>query len=281
MQIALILDKPEARAHPVLAEALQLLSAAHTVRLVDVQGQTGEQAIAQEVGQALSDLYLLKSHAPQALALAFALEQRGAFVVNSWAASRACQDRAEMARRMLAARLPWPHTWSAPTLGQALHDQAFMAALPFPVMVKSAYSHQHDLVARANGPEALRRLLPCWEEEPVVLQEFVPGDGWDQKFWVIGPRVFAAQRRTPLEAGAAKEDVPLAPEAIPAEWKRIVLEVGRVFDLRLYGVDLLQTERGPLVIDVNAFPGFRGVPGAAEVLAAFVERLGVERLGHP
>lgn len=281
MQIALILDKPETRAHPVLAQALQLLSAAHTIRLVDVQGQTGEQAVAQEAGQALSDLYLLKSHAPQALALAYALEQRGAFVVNSWAASRACQDRAEMSRRMLAARLPWPQTWSAPTLGQAMNEDSFIAALPFPLIVKSAYSHQNDLVARADDLETLRRLLPRWEKEPVVLQEFLPGDGWDQKFWVIGSRVFAARRRTPLEAGAAKEDVPLVPEAIPAEWKRMVLEVGRVFDLRLYGVDLLQTERGPLVIDVNAFPGFRGVPGAAEVLAAFVERLGLERLAHP
>lgn len=279
MNIALILDKPETRSHPVIAQALQLLSITHTIRLLDVQGQTGEQAVERESRQALSDLYLLKSHAPQALALASALEQRGAFVLNSWAASRACQDRTEMASKMLEARLPWPQTWSAPTLRQAIHDQAFIAALPFPLIVKSAYSHQDDLVAKADDLEALQRLLPRWGGEPVVLQEFLAGDGWDQKFWVIGARVFAARRRTPLEAGAPKEDVPLAPEAIPVEWRQIVLEVGRVFGLRLYGVDLLKTERGPLVIDINAFPGFRGVPEAAEVLAAFIERLGLEGQG--
>jgi ribosomal protein S6--L-glutamate ligase len=278
MNIALILDKPETRSHPVIAQALQQLSVAHTIRLLDVQGQTGEQAVERESRQTLSDLYLLKSHAPQALALAFALEQWGAYVLNSWAASRACQDRTEMARRMLEARLPWPQAWNASTLGQAVNDQALAAALPFPLIVKSAYSHQNDLVAKADNREALQQLLPRWGEEPVILQEFLPGDGWDQKFWVIGTRVFAARRRTPLEASAPKEDVPLAPEAIPAEWKQMVLDVGRVFGLRLYGVDLLQTERGPLVIDVNAFPGFRGVPEAAEVLAAFVEQLGLERL---
>ncbi len=280
MNIALILDKPETRSHPVIAQALQLLRAAHTIRLLDVQDQTGEQAIDRESRQTLSGLYLLKSHAPQALALAASLEERGAFVLNSWSASRACQDRTEMARRMLEARLPWPQTWSVPTLRQAVHDQAFIAGLPFPVIVKSAFSHQNDLVAKADDPETLQMLLPRWEDEPVVLQEFLPGDGWDQKFWVIGERIFAARRRTPLEANAPKEDVPLAPEAIPAEWKQTVLEVGRVFGLRLYGVDLLKTARGPLVIDVNAFPGFRGVPEAAEVLAAFVERLGLERLAN-
>jgi ribosomal protein S6--L-glutamate ligase len=278
MHICLILDKPETRSHPVIAQALQQLSATHSIRLLDVQGQTGEQAAAQEAGHALGDLYLLKSHAPQALALAAALEQRGAFVLNSWAASRACQDRGEMARRMLAARLPWPRTWSAPTLGQGLSDPALMASLTFPLIVKSAYSHQNDLVAKANDRAALQTLLPHWSEEPVVLQEFAAGDGWDQKLWVIGPRLFAARRRTPLETEAAKAEVPIAPEAIPAEWSEIVLEVGRVFDLRLYGVDLLVTGRGPLVIDVNAFPGFRGVPGAAEVLAAFIEQQGQERM---
>jgi ribosomal protein S6--L-glutamate ligase len=52
-----------------------------------------------------------------------------------------------------------------------------------------------------------------------------------------------------------------------------VLELGRAFNLRLYGVDLLITERGPIIVDINSFPGFRGVPGADHALVALVERL--------
>jgi hypothetical protein len=37
------------------------------------------------------------------------------------------------------------------------------------------------------------------------------------------------------------------------------------------------TERGPIIVDVNAFPGFRGVHGAASALVALVEQLGSER----
>ncbi len=39
----------------------------------------------------------------------------------------------------------------------------------------------------------------------------------------------------------------------------------------------LMTERGPIIVDVNAFPGFRGVRGAASALVALVEQLGSER----
>ena len=53
----------------------------------------------------------------------------------------------------------------------------------------------------------------------------------------------------------------------------MTLEVGRVFGLRLYGVDLLMTEQGPIVVDVNSFPGFRGVVGADSALISLIERL--------
>ena len=110
-----------------------------------------------------------------------------------------------------------------------------------------------------------------------MLQEFAAGDGWDIKMWVIDRQIFAARRRTPLDADAPKEDHPISAEELPEEWSHIALEIGRAFQLRLYGVDLLVTERGPMIVDVNSFPGFRGVPGADSALAALVERLLAER----
>jgi ribosomal protein S6--L-glutamate ligase len=74
-----------------------------------------------------------------------------------------------------------------------------------------------------------------------------------------------------------QEDFPLVAGDVPNEWARVVLEIGRVFGLRLYGVDLLTTARGPLIVDVNAFPGFRGVHGASSALVALVEQIAAER----
>src|SRR5205823_6329394 len=110
MRICLIMDNPETTRHPVIGVALSKLSQAHSVRLLDVRGLTGVQALEQEASHQLADLYLLKSHAPQALDVARDLEAHGAYVVNSWASSVACQDRVLMAQRMDEAGLPWPHT---------------------------------------------------------------------------------------------------------------------------------------------------------------------------
>src|SRR5207247_1341649 len=212
MNICLIMDNPETPYHPVIGVALQKLRATHNVRLLDVRTLTDAEAIAKEEQYTLADLYLLKSHAPQALSVAHVLEQKGALVINSWAASVACQDRVLMAQRMHEAKLPWPFTRSFSTLGSLLADREMLASL-----------------------------------------------------------------RTPLEPNAYKEDHLISPEELPDEWAHIAKEIGRVFNMRLYGVDLLMTERGPIIVDVNGFPGFRGVPGADRALVALVEHIAQER----
>jgi ribosomal protein S6--L-glutamate ligase len=278
MQICLIMDNPETPHHPVIAVALQELSTRHGVRLLDVRNLSGEQALQEEARSPQADLYLLKSHAPQALEVAHALEQKGALVVNSWASSVACQDRVAMAQRMHEAGLPWPRTWHYATLAELLADATFPATQAFPVIIKSAYSHRGDLVALVRSSEELAALAAEWSEEPVVVQEYAESDGWDIKMWVIDGQIFAARRRTPLEPDAPKEDFVIAPQELPREWAEITREIGRVFDLRLYGVDLLVTQRGPMIVDVNGFPGFRGVPGADSALVELVERLRREQL---
>jgi ribosomal protein S6--L-glutamate ligase len=274
--ICLILDNPETPHHPVIGSMLQQLRARHAVRLLDVRLLTAIQALAEEAHFPLADLYLLKSHAPQALELAHALEERGALVVNSWAATLACQNRVLMAERMLSAQLPWPQTWSFATLADALSQTDVLASLPFPLIVKSSYSHRGDLVQKVQTIDDLQALAAQWNQEPIVLQAFAVGDGWDRKLWVIDQQIFAAQRRTALEASASQGDTLVATESLPPEWVQITLEIGRVFDLRLYGVDLLPTSQGPVIVDVNAFPGFRGAPGADVALVSLVERLGKE-----
>ncbi len=277
MHICLIIDKPETRTHPVIAAALQRLSDTHHIRWQDVRGLTGPAAIAQEATYPQADLYLLKSHVSQALELAHHLEQQGAFVLNSWESSRACQDRVLMAQRMHEANLPWPASWSFPTLENLLAQHDLLATLPFPFIIKSYYSRQNDLVEKVHSVEQLQALALQWSQEPVVLQEFAAGDGWDIKMWVIDQQIFAARRRTPLDPQASREDFPIPAAELPTEWAHIAREIGRVFGLLFYGVDLLMTGKGPIIVDVNSFPGFRGVPGADSALADLIERIARER----
>ena len=171
MNICLIMDNPETPHHPVIAVALRQLSTTHNVRLLDVRTLASAEAIAEEERHPLADLYLLKSHAPQALDVALVLEQKEALVVNSWASSVACQDRVLMAQQMREANLPWPYTWSFATLESLLSDHDFLASLSFPLIIKSHNSHRDDLVGKLNNIEQLQALAAEWSQEPVVLQE--------------------------------------------------------------------------------------------------------------
>ena len=271
------MDNPETSHHPVIAVALQQLRTTHAVRMLDVRTLTGHEAITQESRQPLADLYLLKSHALQALDVAHFVEQQGALVVNSWSASVACQDRVRMTEYMVKAGLPWPQTQSFDTLEEMLHQPEERLQVAYPLIIKSRYSHRGDLVDKVESRTQLQVLAAQWGQEPVILQELVAGDDWDIKAWVIDEHIFAARRHTPLEVSASKEDFPIATDELSERFLSIIVEIGRVFNLRLYGVDLIMTERGLVVVDINAFPGFRGVPDADNALVTLVERVLRER----
>ena len=277
MTVCFIADNPETTRHPVIGAVLERLRVKHEVRLLDVQALSGDEAIALEDFDPPADIYLLKSHASQALEVAHHLEQRGALVVNSWASSSACRDRSLMTLRMTEARLPWPRTWNLSPSDSLPRQREILSALPFPLVLKSRCSYRGDLVVKVHDVEHLEALTRSRKHEAFILQDFVLGDGADIKLWVVGDQVFAARRRTTLDAKLA-ESFPLPAEMLSSDWRSLALEIGRVFDLRLYGVDLLTTKDGPVVVDVNSFPGFRGVAGAVSALVALIENLAASRL---
>ncbi|MFJ1865189.1 RimK family alpha-L-glutamate ligase [Streptomyces sp. NPDC088097] len=254
MRVGLITRDP---GHPLLAATTALLTGAgHVVDVLDPEAGPGAAAGAR------ADVHLLKARTPAALALAGELERRGAPVLNSAAATRRCQDRTGMAELALRAGLPF----AAGRTFRALAEVEGAAGLPWPMVVKSRASRKEDLVARLDSPAELAGLTGRWGREPVVVQEFAPNNGWDHKVWVIAGRVFSALRRSELaapEGGSAR-----ASAGLPEAWSALALRVGEVFDLDVYGVDLIDTgDAGPLIVDVNAFPGVRGQAGAPEALA--------------
>jgi ribosomal protein S6--L-glutamate ligase len=255
MRICLITSDP---GHPLLAAATALLAREHQVETLDP-------ATATEPPGPPADVCLLKSRTPRALALARDLERRGARVVNSAAATALCQDRTAMAEHARRAGLPFAATRTFATLARL----ASGPPLPGPVVVKSRHSRRHDLVTRVDTGTRLRELAAAHPQEPVVVQEFAPNNGWDHKLWAMGGRLFAALRRSELSPEGRGPTLPLAPDALPPGWPALVRRVGEVFALDVYGVDVIDKGDGaPLMVDINAFPGVRGQHGAPEALAA-------------
>ncbi|NSC22838.1 alpha-L-glutamate ligase [Streptomyces albus subsp. chlorinus] len=301
MRVGLITPRP---GHPLLAGATAVLSPRHTVTAIDPEAGDETALRARVLGGPLADVYLLKARTSRALALARAVEERGAPVVNSAAATAFCQDRTAMAERARQAGLPFARTRTV----AALRALRALTARPapecaFPFVVKSRHSRRGDLVARVEDAADLAALCATWADEPVVVQPFVANSGWDHKLWAIAGHVFAAPRRSELaDASLGRSELadaslgrsepavvsaapdpdpgppPLDAHALPPGWAELVHAVGAVFSLDVYGVDVVVAEDGsPVIVDINAFPGLRGQSGAPRALAELVLRVGAGR----
>ena len=55
---------------------------------------------------------------------------------------------------------------------------------------------------------------------------------------------------------------------ITLEMRALALQVGNIFGLDIYGLDVVETPRGSLVVDINDFPSFGHVPDATTIVAA-------------
>ncbi|MFL5388057.1 MAG: RimK family alpha-L-glutamate ligase, partial [Myxococcales bacterium] len=104
--------------------------------------------------------------------------------------------------------------------------------------------------------------------EPVLAQEFVPGPGEDLRVYVAGDQVFAT--RKPFSS--TSYSVPGLEVAVTEEIRRLALRCGEAFGLGLFGLDIIESPDGPRVVDVNYFPGYKGIPRAPEAVATYIAR---------
>ena len=192
------------------------------------------------------------------LTSALRLEAAGVRRCNRVTATIAVRDRALTFQKLAAAGLPVPATVRAATWPE-VHDLAGER----PVVVKAADGG----IGRGRGVLlADTGSLPPQEPfaGPYIAQEYIRGDGRDHKVYVAGPQARGLVKQWPPRQTA---DQPGVPFMIDAQLADLARRVGRALDLEIYGVDFLYGPRGPTVVDVNPFPGFRGVPQAARLIA--------------
>ncbi len=101
------------------------------------------------------------------------------------------------------------------------------------------------------------------KRENVLIQNFIKeSKGRDIRALVVGDRVVAAMRRTAsgsefrsnLHRGGTSELVELS-----KEYQRVAVQSAQIMGLRLAGVDMLESDVGPLVMEVNSSPGLEGI----------------------
>jgi ribosomal protein S6--L-glutamate ligase len=114
------------------------------------------------------------------------------------------------------------------------------------------------LSASRGVVEALRGLYANF-----VVQEFIgEAEGADLRCFVVGSQVVATMRRQAPE-GDFRSNLHRGGSAEPVEAtqdeKWMAIRAAEVLGLRVAGVDLIRSRRGPMVLEVNSTPGLEGI----------------------
>jgi ribosomal protein S6--L-glutamate ligase len=218
------------------------------------------------------DLWILKSYTPLSLTLAGALHAAGARVLNPYPACAAARNKILAAQVLEAHGIPAPRSWVTGNL-------ALLAPLAreMPLVVKPSMGWRGEGV-RMIRSEAELLALPA-AQEPVLVQELIPGPGVDLRVYVAGDQVFATRKPfSSTSYSVPGEEVPVTDEV-----RRIALRCREAFGLGLFGLDIIEGPSGPRVVDVNYFPGYKGIARAPEAVASYIARYAQGRvsLGSP
>lgn len=156
-----------------------------------------------------------------------------------------------------------------------------VCSLPFdyPLVLKPPYGTFGEGIRLASSFEEARDYLTeCFKENlwsHFVAQEFVSeAGGKDLRVFVVGNEVLAAMERK-AQPGEFRANVELGASVhavqILDEVARLAILAVKALKLDYAGVDILQSKRGPLVLEVNANPGFKALEQVSGVNIA--ERL--------
>ena len=224
--------------------------------------------VSEAVRKGSHDAWVLKTvSGGPGLTLLEAAAAVGLTTVNDARAIRGVRDKALAAVIGRSRGLPVPVTYAA-ARWESLAD---IPDAEYPLVVKPANGSSGRGVHLVSSPIGLQEVGAKLAGEGVLIaQPYVPNSGTDLKVYCVAGELYATERCSPLHPSRT------APErrvGLSVEVARIAAEVGQVYGLDLYGVDVLLGPEGPVVVDVNDFPSFRQVPDAPARVARAVLRL--------
>ena len=143
-----------------------------------------------------------------------------------------------------------------------------------PVVIKLLEGTQGLGVVLAETNKAARSVVEAFDslKTRVILQEFIKeAGGSDIRAFVVNGQIVGAMKRTGKE-GEFRSNLHRGGKAeiinLSRSEKATALKAVRSMGLAIAGVDMLQSKRGPLVLEVNSSPGLEGIEKATGVNVA-------------
>ncbi len=190
-------------------------------------------------------------------------EARGVLTAASAEAIAQSRNKLVSLQLMANAGLPVPRT---AIIGKA---ESLLAAVDFvggtPVVIKLLTGTQGRGVVLARNVATAAAVLRTIRnaKRQALVQEFISeAQGRDLRVIVVGGRVVAAMERIAAR-GEFRANLHQGGEAISAEiddhTHALAVQGAHVHGLDVAGVDLIQSRRGPLLLEVNSSPGLEGI----------------------
>ena len=196
-------------------------------------------------------------------------ETMGSYCVNSSEAITASRDKLKSLQILAQDGINMPVT------GFASHTMDIEGVIEkvgsVPLVMKLLQGTQGQGIVLAETRKAAESVMSAFRqlEADILVQEFIKeSSGTDIRALVVGDNVVAAMRRIAPEGefrsnvhrGGRTEQITLNQEE-----EKIAVEAASVLGLRIAGVDLMRSKRGPLVLEVNSSPGLEGIEASSGV----------------
>lgn len=213
-------------------------------------------------------------------------EMQGVFTACTSEALLRARDKFKCMQHLVHNRIPVPKTIMLNTVD--LRSEFLKDQLEPPLVVKLKESTHgmgvilsHDHNNAQSIAEAFNKL-----DQETLMQEFIEeSKGMDIRAFVVDGEIAGAMRReaalgdfrSNLHRGGKSHLESLSPKE-----KDLAIQAAKVLGLKIAGVDILRSNRGPLVLEVNASPGLEGIETTTKTdisgkIVSFIERAHAKR----
>ncbi|MHA1436787.1 MAG: ATP-grasp domain-containing protein [Promethearchaeota archaeon] len=153
-----------------------------------------------------------------------------------------------------------------------------------PIVLKSHYQHNENirfnfLVKELSEIDLFCRRYKNFLYYDIYIQEFIECDEFDRKIYVIGDKVFGIKRENPIYIFLRERPETIDVSLIKREEFKVSKDIEKFakflsknLNLKIFGFDLVKPidKKGYYLIDLNDFPGFKGIKNVENILLSYI-----------
>ncbi|MDP9138933.1 MAG: 30S ribosomal protein S6--L-glutamate ligase [Pseudomonadota bacterium] len=221
------------------------------------------------------------SHTFYGLAVLRQFEMMGVFPLNESVAIGRSRDKLRSLQILSRVGVGLPITAFTNDAGRT--DEIIEMVGGSPVVIKLLEGTQGIGVVLGETHKSAKSVIEAFHgaEIAILVQQYIQeANGRDVRILVIGRKVIAAMQRTGA-AGEFRSNLHRGGHAdeidITAEERATAIKAARAMGLNVCGVDMLRSNHGPVVMEVNSSPGLEGIEKSTGVdvatkIVRFLER---------